>query len=36
MKGHFRKAGVVPKYIVKEFPVTEDAHLPVGTLWLDY
>ncbi|KAK0228676.1 mitochondrial 50S ribosomal protein L3 [Armillaria fumosa] len=31
MKGHFRKAGVVPKYIVKEFPVTEDAHLPVGT-----
>lgn len=30
MKGHFRKAGVPSKYIVKEFPVTPDAHLPVG------
>ncbi|KAH9951993.1 mitochondrial 50S ribosomal protein L3 [Amylocystis lapponica] len=31
MLGHFRKAGVPPKRIVKEFPVTSDAHLPVGT-----
>ncbi|KAH8833707.1 translation protein [Flagelloscypha sp. PMI_526] len=31
MIGHFKKAGVVPKRIVKEFPVTEDAHVPVGT-----
>ncbi|KAF8921127.1 translation protein [Mucidula mucida] len=31
MKGHFRKAGVSPKHIVKEFPVTPDAHVPVGT-----
>jgi len=30
MRGHFAKAGVTPKRIVKEFPVTEDAHLPVG------
>ncbi|KAI0321642.1 mitochondrial 50S ribosomal protein L3 [Amylostereum chailletii] len=31
MLGHFRKAGVLPKRIVKEFPVTPDAHVPVGT-----
>jgi len=31
MLGHFRKAGVPPKRIVKEFPVTPDAHVPVGT-----
>jgi len=31
MKGHFRKANVPPKYIVREFPVTPDAHIPVGT-----
>ncbi|KZV86934.1 mitochondrial 50S ribosomal protein L3 [Exidia glandulosa HHB12029] len=31
MRGHFRKAGVTPKEIVKEFVVTPDAHLPVGT-----
>lgn len=30
MLGHFDKAGVAPKYIVKEFPVTPDAHVPVG------
>ncbi|KAL5529695.1 hypothetical protein ACEPAG_5680 [Sanghuangporus baumii] len=31
MRGHFRRAGVPTKYIVKEFPVTPDAHVPVGT-----
>ncbi|KAJ7509983.1 translation protein [Mycena galericulata] len=31
MLGHFNKAGVPPKRIVKEFPVTSDAHVPVGT-----
>ncbi|KAI0699685.1 mitochondrial 50S ribosomal protein L3 [Cytidiella melzeri] len=31
MLGHFRKAGVAPKRIVKEFPVTPDAHVPVGS-----
>ncbi|KAL0581550.1 hypothetical protein V5O48_000479 [Marasmius crinis-equi] len=31
MQGHFRKAGVPPKRIVREFPVTPDAHVPVGT-----
>ncbi|EGN93286.1 hypothetical protein SERLA73DRAFT_189845 [Serpula lacrymans var. lacrymans S7.3] len=31
MRGHFAKARVPPKYIVKEFPVTPDAHVPVGT-----
>lgn len=31
MLGHFSRAGVPPKYIVKEFPVTPDAHVPVGT-----
>ncbi|KAJ8494929.1 hypothetical protein ONZ45_g13074 [Pleurotus djamor] len=31
MLGHFRKAGVAPKRIVKEFPVTPDALVPVGT-----
>lgn len=30
MRGHFAKAGVPAKAIVKEFPVTEDAHVPVG------
>lgn len=30
MLGHFNKAGVPPKRIVKEFPVTPDAHIPVG------
>lgn len=36
MKGHFRKAKVPSKYIVREFPVTSDAHIPVGkfsNLW---
>ncbi|KAG6832343.1 hypothetical protein H0H87_001984 [Tephrocybe sp. NHM501043] len=31
MLGHFKKANVPPKRIVKEFPVTPDAHIPVGT-----
>lgn len=31
MRGHFSKAGVSPKRIVKEFPVTPDALVPVGT-----
>ena len=30
MRGHFRKAGVPPKQIVTEFPVTRDALVPVG------
>lgn len=30
MRGHFTKAGVSPKLIVKEFPVTEDALIPIG------
>ena len=30
MRGHFRKAKVPPKRIVKEFPVTPDAHVPIG------
>ena len=30
MHGHFQKADVPPKYIVKEFPITPDAHVPVG------
>lgn len=30
MLGHFKKAGVPPKRIVKEFPVTKDALVPVG------
>ena len=30
MIGHFRKAKVHPKRIVKEFPVTPDAHVPIG------
>lgn len=31
MRGHFKNAGVSSKYIAKEFPVTADAHVPVGT-----
>ncbi|TFL07421.1 translation protein [Pterulicium gracile] len=31
MLGHFRKANVTPKRVVREFPITPDAHLPVGT-----
>ncbi|KAL1710070.1 translation protein [Schizophyllum commune] len=31
MLGHFNKAGVPPKQVVKEFPVTPDAVVPVGT-----
>ncbi|KAF5358458.1 hypothetical protein D9756_001486 [Leucocoprinus leucothites] len=31
MLGHFKKAGVPPKRIVREFPVTPDALVPVGT-----
>ncbi|KAI9458489.1 mitochondrial 50S ribosomal protein L3 [Russula earlei] len=31
MSGHFKKAGVPPKRLVKEFPVTPDAHVPLGT-----
>jgi large subunit ribosomal protein L3 len=30
MRGHFRKAGVPCKQHVKEFVVSEDAHLPPG------
>ena len=30
MRGHFQRAGVPSKYTVKEFPVTSDAHVPVG------
>jgi large subunit ribosomal protein L3 len=30
MLGHFAKAGVTPKRIVKEFEVTKDALIPVG------
>lgn len=30
MIGHFKKAGVSPKRFVREFPVTPDAHVPVG------
>ena len=30
MRGHFRKARVHPKRIVKEFPITPDAHVPIG------
>jgi hypothetical protein len=30
MLGHFNKARVPPKRIVREFPVTSDAHIPVG------
>ena len=30
MRGHFKKAGVDPKRIVKEFPVTPDAHVEIG------
>jgi large subunit ribosomal protein L3 len=30
MLGHFKKAGVPPKRVVREFPVTADAHVPVG------
>ncbi|WVN86877.1 50S ribosomal protein L3 [Cryptococcus depauperatus CBS 7841] len=29
--GHFRKAGVEPKYKMKEFQVSDDAVVPVGT-----
>jgi large subunit ribosomal protein L3 len=32
MIGHFKTAGVKPKRIVKEFPVTPDAHVPIGRL----
>jgi large subunit ribosomal protein L3 len=31
MQGHFRKASVGSKQIVKEFAVTPDAHVPIGT-----
>ncbi|ESK94516.1 50s ribosomal protein l3 [Moniliophthora roreri MCA 2997] len=31
MRGHFRKAKVSCKRVVREFPVTPDGHLPVGT-----
>lgn len=34
MLGHFRKANVPAKRIVKEFPVTPDAHVPVGEPWV--
>ena len=30
MLGHFNRAGVSPKRIVKEFRVSPDAHIPVG------
>lgn len=31
MRGHFAAVGVPPKHVVKEFPVTKDALVPVGT-----
>ena len=31
MMGHFRKQGVTPKYRLKEYEVSPDALLPVGT-----
>ena len=31
MRGHFRRAHVQCKQYVKEFKVSEDAHLPLGT-----
>ncbi|EEB96251.1 hypothetical protein MPER_04643, partial [Moniliophthora perniciosa FA553] len=31
MRGHFRKAQVPCKRVVREFPITPDAHVPVGT-----
>jgi large subunit ribosomal protein L3 len=34
MLGHFKRAGVPPKRLVKEFPVTSDAHIPVGSCYL--
>jgi large subunit ribosomal protein L3 len=33
MRGHFRKAGVPCKQYVKEFVVSEDAHLPPGVFF---
>lgn len=30
MAGHYKKASVPAKYMVKEFPVSSDAHVPVG------
>jgi large subunit ribosomal protein L3 len=30
MRGHFRKAGVPNKAVVREFAVSPDAHVPVG------
>jgi hypothetical protein len=36
MLGHFRKAGVGPKRIVREFPVSKDAHVPVGVYWMPF
>ena len=30
MAGHFLKASAKPKALVKEFPVTPDAHIAVG------
>ena len=33
MLGHFKKAGVGPKRVVKEFPVTKDALVPVGVYY---
>lgn len=30
MLGHFKKAKIPPKRFVKEFPVTPDAHVPIG------
>ena len=35
MQGHFLRAGVTSKYIVKEFPVTPDAHIPIGMCKLE-
>ena len=35
MMGHFRKAGIRPKRIVKEFEVSPDAHVPVGATFDD-
>jgi large subunit ribosomal protein L3 len=36
MRGHFKRAGVTPKNIVKEFPISPDAHVPTGASFTLY
>lgn len=31
MMGHFAKAGVPPKLVLREFPVSKDGLVPIGT-----